>query len=97
MIINSIATAVGLVVLFALIFMLTIRSQPLSSRSVEETSVFYLVMISVVVVYGLFMLKGTYLKDFKKKIEVYLCDLFPHSSNENYARHNLPIANHIRT
>lgn len=84
-------------VVFALIFMLTIRTHPLDSRSVEETSVFYLVMISAVVVYGLFILKGTYLKDFKKKIEDYLCDLFPHSSNENYARHNLPIANNIRT
>ena len=84
-------------VVLVLIFMLAIRAQPLSSRSIEETSAFYLVMGAVVLVYGLFMLKGSYLNDFKKKIEDYLCDLFPHSSNENYARHNLPIANQIRT
>lgn len=73
------------------------RNKPLEKATTEEKIIFYFIGISIVLIYALQLEKGQNLPSFKKKIEDYLCDLFPHSSNENYARHNLPIANQIRT
>lgn len=73
------------------------RNMPLKKGLSESQYYMYLVLLSILLCYWITLWKLSYHLNFQQKIERYLCDLFPHSNNENYIRTNIPVSNNIRT
>ena len=94
---NFLISIICIISLFVLVLMYTGRNTPLDSPDKITTACFYILAVNLLIVYSIFQLKFYGQKDFKTRIENYLMDLFPHSSNENYARSNLPVVNSVRT
>ena len=70
---------------------------PIQSVGIKSKILFYMLLAGVIACFYVSHRKGQVYRSFQRKIEDYLCDLFPHSSNANYARANLPVANQVRT
>ena len=83
--------------LFVLYLMIDQRNDPLFNQNSTRTVACWLLAGLFCAIFWLYLAKAKKHRSFKQKIEKYLCDLFPHSNNENYARENLPVANNIRT
>ena len=85
-------------VLFGLLVALFVnRNTRIDSLTTLELATFVYSLVSILLMYALNSIKLRSHKSFQYKIESHLRELFPHSSNENYARANLPVSNNIRT
>lgn len=96
----GLSVAIGCLIFVGLLLLTNIyfkRNQPLAASVKSNQVSLYLILGCIVVAYALYLMKSAAYFSFQSKIERYLCNLFPHSNNENYARSNIPVSNNVRT
>ena len=89
--------AVGVYLLAILIVVYQDRNKAVRFVTLKVTVLFYMFLLGVFGCFWIAHKKAKVYRSFQSKIEDYLCDLFPHSNNANYARSNLPVSNQVRT